>query len=79
MGAIVPIREGVDAAPAELTDAIGIAYRRAALRLASRFCAIPRQQACTILINGIIDGAARGIRDVDQLCEEALALLDNRH
>jgi hypothetical protein len=77
MGEILPIREGVEAAPADLTDAIALAYRSASLKFSSRVCAVPRQHACIILINGIIDGAARGIRDVEQLCEEALALLNN--
>ena len=75
MGKVLPIREGVEAAPTDLTDAIGLAYRKASFKLASEFCSIPRQQACTILLNGIVDSAARGMRDVDQLCDEALALL----
>jgi hypothetical protein len=75
MGQVVPIREGIEAAPTDLTDAIGLAYRKASAKLASGFCALPRQQACTVLLNGIVDNAARGMRDIDQLCDEALALL----
>jgi hypothetical protein len=76
MGEIVPIRDGVESAPAALTDAIEMAYRKASLQVACRFCGLPRQQACAILINGIVDGAARGIRDVNKLCDYALALLN---
>jgi hypothetical protein len=75
MGEVLAIREGVEAAPTDLTDAIGLAYRKASAKLASGFCAIPQQQACTNLLNGIVDNAARGMRDVDQLCEAARALL----
>jgi hypothetical protein len=75
MGEVRPVREGVEAAPADLTDAIGLAYRKASAKLACEFCAIPRQQVCTILLNGIVDNAARGMRDVDQLCDAAFALL----
>jgi hypothetical protein len=75
MGEVIPIREDVESTPGDLTDVIGQAYRKAISQLTSRFLSIPRQEACTILINGIIDGARRGIVDVDQLCYEASALL----
>jgi hypothetical protein len=45
-GRVLPIREGVGAAPTDLTDAIGLAFRMASSKLASRCCAVPRQQAC---------------------------------
>jgi hypothetical protein len=75
MGEILPIREGIESVPTDLTDVIGLAYRKACSQLTYRFIPIPRHQACTLLIDGILDGATRGIRDVDQLCDEAFALL----
>jgi hypothetical protein len=78
MGELFPIREGVESAPRDLTEVIGLAYREATSRLASTLWPVPKQQACTILINGIISAARRGNRDVDQLANEAFALLKER-
>jgi len=75
MGAVLPIREGVDVAPAEVTDVIGQACRRANAGCVIGYSITPHQRARTILLNSIMDSAARGLRDVDQLCEEALAEL----
>ena len=78
MGELFSIREGVESAPRDLTEVIGLAYREATSRLASTLWPVPKQQACTILINGIISAARRGNRDVDQLANEAFALLKER-
>jgi hypothetical protein len=78
MGELFPIREDVESAPRDLTEVIGLAYREATSRLASTLWPVQKQQACTILINGIIGAARRGIRDVDQLAHEAFALLQEQ-
>jgi hypothetical protein len=62
---------------ASVTDVIERAYRKSQL-LAAGLSAIPRQRACTVLINSIVDSAARGMRDVDQLCGKALESLRSR-
>ena len=74
MGDVVPIRKGGHGRPAGVTDVIEQAYRKSQTLAASR-CLLPRQEACTILINSIVDSPKRGMRDVDQLCAEALARL----
>jgi hypothetical protein len=78
MGELFSIREGVESAPRDLTEVIELAYRKATSTLASTLSPVPKQQACTILINGIISAARRGNRDVDQLANEAFALLKER-
>jgi len=74
MGEVLPIRAGVEAAPTDLSDAIGSAYRKVSSKLSFGFCVFLWRQACTTLLNGIADNAARGMT-VDQLGHEALALL----
>ena len=72
MGDVFAIRPAVLDAPATLNEAVERAYRQASGQAASR---IPPKEAYAILINSILDGAARGLRDVDLLCGEALARL----
>lgn len=74
MGDVLPIRKAGSAGPAAVTDAIEQAYRKSQTLAAGRTF-LPRQEACTILINSILDSATRGMRDVDQLCAVAVARL----
>jgi hypothetical protein len=76
---ILRIRDGVEATPRDLTDLIALAYRKASSRLTTSSLPVPRQQACAILINGIIDGVTRGLRNVDRLCDDhALPVAQNQ-
>jgi hypothetical protein len=74
VGDVVPIRKGGREGPAAVNDVIEQADRKSRTPAAKR-CLLPRQEACTILINSIVDSPKRGMRDVDQLCAEALARL----
>jgi hypothetical protein len=73
MGDVFAIRPAVLDAPATLNEAVERAYRQASGQAA--WSRIPPKEAYAILINSILDGAARGLRDVDLLCGEALARL----
>jgi hypothetical protein len=75
MGEAIPLLAGADSGPADVVHAIALAFRKAAGQLAMGDLRMSHQQACTFLLNTIVDCAVRGLRDVDHLCDTALAQL----
>ena len=73
MGDVIQIWKPLSTMP-DSHDAIGQAFRLAVSKL--DYSVMPRQQACTALLNRIVDNASRGMRDVHQLSEEALSYLE---
>jgi len=70
MSEIVCLRKPSPGDPTTLPEVIGLAFQKA-LRQAA-ISVVPQQQTRTILLNGVVDAAARGLRDVDRLSDAAL-------
>ena len=77
MGEVTPIRRGARIGTDDLARVIWIAYQKAAIR--SGLCVSADHHACAALLNQIVDSAARGLRDADRLCCDALERQDPRN
>ena len=75
MSKILSLRKTTRGDATTLPEMIVLAFQKAARQAPSSV--IPPQQRCTILLNGVLDAAARGLRDVDRLCDEAIARLSD--
>ena len=73
MSKVLSLRKTTLGDPTTLPEMIGLAFQKAVRQAA--ISVIAPQQTRTILLNGVLDAAAHGLRDVDRLCEEALARL----
>lgn len=78
MGEVVQLRPHRAAAIApDPVHAIGLAYQQACARFAVLQPLAPHDRCCRMLLERIVDSAGRGMRDVNQLRDDALAhLLD---
>ena len=74
MGKVISLREA-DNEPANVAQAIALAFRKAARQMSMKPSLIPGERACNLILNRIVDSATRGMRNIDQLCEDALAHL----
>jgi hypothetical protein len=72
---VIPIREGAASGPCDVAHAVGSAFQKTVQKLPMSGVHLPHRHACTILLNFIVQCAGRGMRDVDQLSEAALAHL----
>jgi len=75
MGEVIQLRPHTAPIAPDAPHAIGLAYQQAAARFAVMQPLAPRDRSCRMLLERIVDSAARGMRDVDQLREDALAHL----
>ena len=75
MGEVIQLRPHLAPAAPDAAHAIGLAYQQAAARFAVMQPLAPRDRSCRMLLERIVDSAERGMRDVDQLREDALAHL----
>jgi hypothetical protein len=75
MGEVVPLRRGADTGPIDTAHAIGLAFQKAVYNpeFRSALARCPRTRGRLLL--RVVDTAARGMRDVDRLYEDALAYL----
>jgi hypothetical protein len=73
MGDIIPLARRTLSASAECAEAITLALHKAAIEAGRAL--IPGDAACSILLEAIVDRVGRGTRDVNQLCDAALAKL----
>lgn len=77
MGDVIPLRKPLSAMPDSVHDTIGRAYRLAVSRLHHpNHPTLPRHRVCTVILNRIADDVRRGMRDVQQLSNEALSYLE---
>ncbi len=79
MGEVILLRPHRAPAAPDAPHAIGLAYQQAAARFAVMQPLAPRDRACRMLLERIVNSAERGMRDVDQLREDALAHLMELH
>ena len=75
MGDVIQLRPYFAPAAPDAAHAIGLAYQQATARFAVMQPLAPRDRACRMLLERIVDSAERGMRDVTQLRDDALAHL----
>lgn len=75
MGDVIPIRDGAESGPADAARAIGLAFQKATCQLGVRPSLLPRHLASVILLHRLVDSAAREMRNVGQLCDDACGYL----
>jgi hypothetical protein len=74
MGDVVPLREGAEVGPIDAAHAIGLAFQKAVYSLEFQ-SALAQSPGTRAVLLQRVDTAARGMRDVDRLCDDALAYL----
>ncbi len=75
MGDVIQLRPHRAAAAPDTVLAIGLAYQQASARFAVMQPLAPHDRSCRMLLERIVDSAGRGMRDVNQLRDDALAHL----
>ena len=75
MGEVIQLRPHRALSAPDAPHAISLAYQQAAARFAMMQPLAPHDRSCRMLLERIVDSAARGLRDVDHLREDALAHL----
>ena len=73
MTQVISLTKSVHTDTATVPELIALAFRQTARQ--SVGSVIPRPQVRALLLNGVVEAVTRGLRDVDLLCDEALARL----
>ena len=75
MGEVIQLRpQRVHAVP-DAPHAISLAYQQAAARFMAMQPLAPYDRSCRMILERIVDSAGRGMRDVNQLRDDALSHL----